>query len=326
MSVIRNIKNILAVRNDRFGEFLLNIPAFRALKKTYREAKLTLVVNPYVWEVAQCIDSADELISWENKKHKFREIVKFSQELKDKKFDLCVIFNPFKELNIITFLAGIPVRVGYARKWGFLLTHKMEDKKYLGQKHEVEYNLELVNLVGAETKDKSLSLKIDNRLAGELFRDFNLNNFNNLIALHPWTSDPIKQWSINNFRELAERLIGEPDLKLVLIGSKEQIDKSRQFFGDFSDRLIDMTGKTSLTQLGLVLGKCRLLISGDSGPVHLASCMGIPVIAIFRNDLPGKSAKRWGPWGEGHIVIEKRDLYDITVDEVFNKIKEVLHK
>lgn len=149
------IKNILAVRNDRFGEFLLNIPAFRALKKSYAGAKLTLLVNPCVQELARCIDFVDEVIAWENTRHKFSQIYRFSRDLKARDFDLCVIFNPSKELNIISFLAGIPIRVGYNRKWGILLTKKTEDKKYLGQKHEIEYNLELLSLIGIGSEDRS---------------------------------------------------------------------------------------------------------------------------------------------------------------------------
>ena len=158
------IKRILAVRNDRFGEFLLNIPALRALKEGYPAAKLTLLVNHYVQELARRIDFVDEVIAWENTKHKFSQIYRFSRNLKAGNFDLCVIFNPSRELNIIAFLAGIHLRLGYSRKWAFLLTHKMEDKKYLGQKHEVEYNLELLNLIGIKTEDKALSLKIDNEI------------------------------------------------------------------------------------------------------------------------------------------------------------------
>jgi ADP-heptose:LPS heptosyltransferase len=67
-----------------------------------------------------------------------------------------------------------------------------------------------------------------------------------------------------------------------------------------------------------------LIISGDSGPVHLACAVGIPVVALFRNDLPGKTAKRWGPWGKGCAVIEKDSLNDITVDEVLNLLRQII--
>jgi len=301
------------VRNDRFGEFLLNTPAFRALKRNYPGAKLTLLVNPYVRELAGYIDCVDEVIAWENTKHKFSQIYRFSRNLKAGNFDLCVIFNPSRELNIIAFLAGIPIRVGYNRKWAFLLTHKMEDKKYLGQKHEVEYNLELLNLIGIKTEDKALSLKIDNGIIrGED------------IALHPFTSDPVKQWPIQNFRELAQRLVKELNKKVIIVGGKEELTRGGAYFDNLGAGIVNMTGKTTLIQLASLLKKCGLLISGDSGPVHLACAVGTRVLALFRNDLPAKSAKRWGPWGEGHSVIEKPNLADISVDEVLGKVKEGL--
>jgi len=86
----------------------------------------------------------------------------------------------------------------------------------------------------------------------------------------------------------------------------------------------DLTGKTDLIQLAAFLKRCKVLISGDSGPVHLAACVRTPVVAIFRSDIPGKSALRWGPWGRGHSVIQKEKLADIEVDEVFAKTKILL--
>jgi ADP-heptose:LPS heptosyltransferase len=318
------VRNILFIRNDRFGEFLLNIPALRALKETFVQARLIALVNPYVKELAQSIPYIDEVITWENKKHSILETIGLVNLIRNKHIDIAIVSNPSKKFNICSYLTGIPIRVGYDRKWGFLLTHKMQDKKHLGQKHEIEYNLELVSLIGAKTNDLTLSLKIDDKLPEE-FRKFDLEHQTNLIALHPWTSDPIKQWPINSFFELAERLIKELKLRLVVIGGKEEMSRSAEFCSNLNTPvLINLTGKTTLGQLATLLKKCSLLISGDSGPVHLAACVGAPVLAIFRNDLAGKSAKRWGPWGKGHQVIEKPNLIDITPEELFDNIKGLL--
>lgn len=322
----KKIKNILAVRNDRFGEFLLNIPALRALRENFTHAKIIVVVNSYVKELAECIPFIDEIIQWDMRRHNFLEKLKFIGLLKRRNINMAVMLNPSKEFNIFTYLAGIPVRVGYNRKCGFLLTHKIEDKKYLGQRHEVEYNLELVGLVGAETKDSGLNLTIDGNVVNNLLKYFNINNNSRLIALHPWTSDSIKQWPQDNFCALAKKLTKELNIKVIVIGGKEELGKSIELFSSFNDNLINITGRTTLKQLAALLKECKLLISGDSGPVHLACAVGTPVIAIFRNDIPAKSARRWGPWGEGHTVIEKNNLRDITVDEVFNKAKEALNR
>jgi len=323
---MRDIKKILAVRTDRFGEFLLIIPALRALKEKYPKARITLVVDPYVKELAECIAVTDEVITWKNRRHKFGEILRFSTELGKGKFDLCVIFNPSKEFNIISFLAGIPIRLGYARKLGILLTHKMKDEKYLGLKHEIEYNLDLVSLVGAGTKDKKLSLEIGDDIINNLCKELGIKDSDRLVAVHPLTSDPVKQWPKHYFVQLIKRLTMELNVKVIIIGATEEVSKQEGFISDVDDSLVNMINKTNLRQLAAILKKCRLLISGDSGPVHLASCVGIPTVAIFRSDLPAKSAVRWGPVSKGSAVIKKPNISDILIDEVFDRAKEVLER
>lgn len=310
-----SVKNILAVRNDRFGEFLLNIPAFRALKESFPSARLIAVVDPYLKELAQSVPAIDEIIEWDNRRHSLSEKLSLLALLKKKKIDIALVLNPSREFHVLTFLAGVPVRAGYDRKCGFLLTDKIKDRKHLGEKHEVEYNLELVSLAGADTRDKSLSLKADSHIPDE----FGLAG-KDFIALHPFTSDPVKQWPLEYFSLLARRITEELGQQAVIVGSREG-QGSGYFKGD---KIINLTGKTSLGQLASVLKKSRLLISGDSGPVHLACAVNTPVLAIFRNDLAGKTAKRWGPWGEGHKVIEKAGLEKVSPEEVFALAKTML--
>ncbi len=290
------VKNILVVRSDRFGEFLLNIPAMRALKEAYPQAKISVAVNSTVSKLAGAIECVDQVLVWD----------KIKKELRKYKFDLCVVLNPTKEAHQSIFLAGIPVRVGYDRKWGFLLTHKLRDTKYLGDRHEVDCNLELVGLIGAKTLDKTLKIKVNDNL----FREF-INQ--NIVAIHPFTSDSVKQWPVERFKELAQRIKCELGLKVVMVGlSQSNLD--------VGDGIINVINKTSLLELAALLKRCSLLISCDSGPMHLAAAVGTPVVVLFRNDLPGKTAKRWGPWGQGHTVIERDDLLNISVDELFETI------
>ena len=316
-----SINKILAVRNDRFGEFLLNIPAFRALKLKFPRAKLTLAVNPYVEELARCIDFVDEVICWENKAHTVKEILSYSSRLKKEKFDLCIIFNPSKEFNIISFLAGIRQRIGYNRKWGFLLTRKIADEKHLGLRHEIDYNLGLSRLAGVDSSNRELSLRVDDNLDQGILRGIDPDK---AVVIHPWTSDSLKQWPLDNFSTLAQRIIKELKLELIIIGGRGEAGQSREIFRGLNSGFVDLTGKTSLPQLAAILKRARLLISGDSGPVHLASCVGTPVLAIFRNDIPGKGPVRWGPKNANSLIVEKSSLMDISVEEVFNKVKEVL--
>jgi len=298
---------------------LLNIPAIKAVKETFKGSRVILAVDPYVKELAANISCADEVIAWRNGKHSLLEIIKFSNALKEKNIDIAIVMNPSKDTNIAVYLAGIPVRAGYDHKWSFLLTKKMKDLKHLGQKHEVEYNLELVGLVGAETaseKRGQTHQQINIRVGSDpIFPTGLVGSQAGFIVVHPWTSDDVKQWPVERFRELALRIVKETDSDVLIVGGPEELQKSA-IFNDLDKRIKNLTGKTTLVELASVLKKSKLLISGDSGPVHLASAVGAPVIALFRNDIPGKGPKRWGPWGEGHIVIEKKSLLDISVDEV----------
>ncbi len=294
------IKNILAIRNDRFGEFLLNIPALRALKNAYPQAELTLAVRAEVLELGAAVECADKVIIWDQ----------LRKELRKHRFDVCVVLNPTKEAHWAAFWAGIPVRAGYDRKWGILLTHKLKDTKQLGNRHEVDANLELVSLLGAKTQDKSLAIKVNENL----YKYF-INQ--EIVIIHPFTSDPLKQWPLERFVELAQRIRNELDLKVVVAGlSKQPLA--------LNDSIIDMVNKTTLTELAALLKRGRLVVTGDSGPMHLAAAVGTPVVALFRNDLKGKTAKRWGPWGEGHTVIEKNSLSDISVNEVVEQVSRVV--
>lgn len=298
------IKNILVIRNDRFGELLLNIPALRALKERYPDAALTLAVSSEARELAQCIEYADKVVACDDD---------FRRKLRKQRFDICVVLNPTKEAHWACFFAGIPIRVGYDRKWGLLLNRKIKDNKGLGLKHEVEYNLDLVGLIGAKAGDKSLSL-------GKLPAPANAG-YAGAVAIHPYTSDSLKQWEAERFRELAKRISDELGLPVLIIG-KDKGAGGKEFEG-LGKNIVNLANKTSLVELAQILRQCRLLVSCDSGPVHLAAAVGTPVVALFRNDLPGKTAARWGPWGKGHKVIEKKSLADISVEEVLDKVKNI---
>jgi heptosyltransferase-2 len=322
-----NVRNILAVRNDRFGEFLLNIPAFRALKETFVNARLTVVVQPYVSPLAACVPYLDEVIEWGAHPRSLRTKWGFIGALRAKHFDIAVMLNPSKEFNIYTFLSGIPYRIGYARKWPFLLTRTIPDEKHLAKMHEVEYNLQIVSVAGAHTRDASLFLFVPEVTPDFLRTEYGIGEEGPIIAVHPFTSDPVKQWPLERFVQLAETLVREMPVTVAIIGGKEESVRSREIFGSIAGkRIIDLTGKTGLVGLAGLLKRCSLLISGDSGPVHLACCVKTPVIVLFRNDLPGKTPQRWGPWGRGNAVIERDKLEKITVNEVIENIKNQISK
>ncbi|MBU1124811.1 MAG: glycosyltransferase family 9 protein [Candidatus Omnitrophica bacterium] len=320
----QKIKNILVVRNDRFGEFLLNIPALRALRDTFPEAKITGVVSREVAELAKGLSFFDEIIPWKPGENRFFTQLQWGRTFRLKHIDLAVMLNPSREFNFITFYAGIPIRVGYDRKCGFLLTHRMTDKKHLGEKHEVEYNLELLRLINAQTNDRSLEVRFGIHEEEAVVKEFALDDSRRCIALHPWTSDPVKQWPVESFVRLAQSCARDKGARVIVVGKEKESEVGKKRFQGLAENITDLTNKTTLRELAVLLGKCAVLISCDSGPVHLACAVKTPVVALFRDDIPGKSARRWGPWQNRSTVIARTPLSDISVEEVVRKTKELL--
>lgn len=328
------MRKILVVRNDRFGEFLLNIPAMRAVKETYPAAQLHVAVAAGVAELARAVPLIDRVIVFPAQESSWLDRCAAVLRYRREKYDAAAVLNPTALAHQLLFWSGIPRRVGYSRKHPFFLTHTLEDVKGLGRQHEVENNLELISLLGCSTKDRSLALCVPADVQEHVARKWNLDPSARYVAVHPWTSDPVKQWPLERFEKLVLRLVKDQSRKAVILGRPESWHQPVAF--PALPGIIDLAGRTTLLEAAAVLKSCAVLVSGDSGPVHLAASVGTPVVALFRNDMPGKNPERWGPWpscqlasgaswqrgagsgqpGPKHSVIQNSSLENITVDEV----------
>lgn len=343
---IKNIKKILVIRTDRVGDFLLNIPVIKTLRQNFSQSYLAVMVNSKVSEIIEKDPCIDEIIVYNgNIQHRgFCRTVRFIKRLREKKFDLAIILNPTKKFNLITFLAGISHRVGYNRKWGFLLTRKIKDRKFLGERHEVDYNLDLVRLLGINPENKEISItltKEDENFVKNLLDTSGIKKEDALIALHPWTTNPAKKWPLGNFLEVGRRLTSELNAKIAVIGGKEE-RREAESFCQREKKFINFSNQFNWRQLAAFLKRCYLLISNDSGPVHIASAVKTPCVVIFGRNIPAVGPKRWGPLGDGHIVLHKdpgcnpcldrkcsynfKCLTAITPEEVFKATETQLKK
>ena len=336
------ISKILVVRTERFvGDVLLNIPAIRALKETFN-CFVSALISPQAKELFEQRPEIDELIFFDQQAWKkgFRQKLSLLRQIRRKRFDLAVILSPTKRFHLFTFLTGIPLRLGYDRKWGFLLTDKIEDKKFLGQKHEIEYNLDLVRHIGADTKDKSISLKTgaeDRAFVNSLLAEKGIRNNQPLIVLHPYSTVAAKCWPWENFIYLADQIQERLKMKVAIIGSSAEMVFADKMLSMAKFPLLDLTGAFTLKQLAAFLQRCNLLICNDSGPMHIAAAVGLPTIAIFGRNIPGVGPRRWGPYGAGHKVFHKdpgcspcldrkcpysfKCLSSITPEEVLGAVK-----
>ncbi|MDD5477243.1 MAG: lipopolysaccharide heptosyltransferase II [Candidatus Omnitrophica bacterium] len=298
---------ILISRTDRIGDVLLSTPVIKALRQKFPQAYIAMLVAPYAKDIVEGNPYLDEVIIYDKDgKHKsWWRSIKFAGRLKKKKFDLAVILHPTNRLHLITFLAGIPLRLGYDRKLGFLVNFRKAHKKQEGRKHEAEYNLDLLSELGISGNPYDLFMPIrqdSERYIADLFSKEGINPQDRILAVNPGASCPSKIWPVENFARVAEKLARIHNFKIIILGGPKEIHLANKVAYEIKGKVINLAGKTSVSQLASIFKRCSLFISNDSGPVHIASAVGVPVISIFGRNQAGLSPRRWGPLG-------KRDKY-----------------
>lgn len=307
---MKSFNKILITRTDRIGDVLLSTPAIKALRKRFPRSHIAVMVRPYARDIVLGNPYLDEVVVYDKygAQRSFLASIKFAQSLRRKRFTLALMLHPTNRVHILSFLAGIKNRVGFNRKMGFLLTDKIEHTKHLGQKHELEYSLDIIRFFGIEPEDKDLFMPIrqDSEMYIEQFlATQGCQRGDKLIALHPGASCPSKIWPKERFAEVADKLADEFKVKVVVVAGPDDIDIGKDLIGFMHCACIDACGKTSVSQLASLLRRCCLFISNDSGPVHIATAVGVPVVAIFGRSQAGLGPRRWGPTGKDDIVLHK---------------------
>ncbi len=286
------------------GDVVLTTPAIKALRQAYPHARITFLVTPQTKALIEKNPYLNEVLVDDRRgAHKglfgFFNLV---SSLRAKKFDLAVVFHTKKRTNLLSALAGIPYRIGYKNnKLGFFLTHPIVDKRHEGIKHEAEYCLDVLRELGIESNDLELHVSLTKE-SEEWFNQFRrqhgLTAQDRLVAVHPGASDPARRWPPYYFAEVVEALINKYSCKVILVGSEDIKSLSQQINPKENPQIIDTLGKTSLSQLASLLSHCHLLISNDTGPVHVAAGVGTAVLSIFTRNQPGINPERWRPLGK----------------------------
>lgn len=305
-----DFKRILVARTDRVGDVLLSTPVIKALRDYYPSSYIAMMVSPYARDIVEGNPYLDEVIVYDkDARHKgWLGSLRFAAKLRRKKFDLALVLHPANRAHLVVFLAGIARRIGYNRKMGFLLSDKLSHTKQLGEKHESEYSLDLVRYLGIEPEDKKPFMPLSaesEKWAEDVLSGYGISKGDKLLAVHPAASCPSKIWPNQSFAEVAERLSEKHGFKVIVVAGPKDIALAEQVIKNMRHPAINLAGKTSLSGLASILKRCRLFISNDSGPVHIASAVGTPVISIFGRNQKGLSPRRWGPLGAKDKVLHK---------------------
>ena len=340
-------KRILVIRLDRIGDVVLSTPVLQVLRQQYPHAFIAMMVRPACEEVVQGNPYLNEVILYE-KDGAHRSVmgtIRFARRLRRYEFDTALVLHPSNRSHWIPWLARIPVRIGYDRKSGWLLTHRLPHRKQEGAKHEAAYTLEMLSIFGVTPGEPKPVIMVQDAAASRveaLLREASVVPGDRLVAVHPSASCVSKRWMPERFAEVADRLADRQGARIGIIAGEADAPYAEQMARAMRQPALNLAGRLSVAETAALLRHCRLLISNDSGPVHVAAAVGTPVVDIFGRNQRGLSPQRWGPLGEGHVVLHKEVgcvtclahdcdiaflcLTSLTVDEVYDAAVSVLER
>jgi heptosyltransferase II len=295
------IRKILLIRLDRIGDMVLTTPVLQALKIGFPQADLAVLVNPYNAAVVENNPYVDRQFILPNKGRNRKETV---LKLRREGFDLIVdpLLSPALGSAILAFRLRGRYRLGFAIA-GRHLFFNLRVAKGTGKKHLTEHHEDLLQVVGLSAKGLSPKIYLTN---DELTAVDGLLEANRLepsrlcVAIHPGGFYPSQRWSPERFAAVADELAERYNTQVLLFGGKAD--------GEALDRICRAMSNPAiiLPELGLrgfmaAVSRCNLLLCNNSGPLHVASALGVPTVSTMGPTVP----HLWWPVGEGHTVLRK---------------------
>ncbi len=274
------------------GDAIMAMPALREVRKKFPGASIGIVARPYVAEIYRDQQVGDELIAYdpagEHKGWKGRE--RLVSELRARKFDVALLLQNAFDAAWLAWRAGIPERIGYRRDGRAILLTKSIPVPKTGEipVHEKFYYLELLRRAGwvqslADVDHISMNVPDAHRQqAAETLLEAGARPDAFRVAIGAGASyGSAKCWFPERFAEAANRFQAEKDADIVLFGTSTEVAVSNAIIAGLKRKPVDLTGKTAIGELPALLSECHLFLGNDSGAMHVAAAVGLPVVAVF---------------------------------------------
>jgi ADP-heptose:LPS heptosyltransferase len=302
------VRKILVMEPGHLGDIIGMLPFFKNLRVSYPDAHIALLANPGAFPLFENLRLVDELIParfpWAMHFSQWKRYNPFSSlwiqfaraisGVRRRGFDLALSGRGDIRDNFVLWLTGIPRRVGYGiLGGGFLMTETaMPD---LTRVHRADCWLRLLEHLGKEVLDREPQLRLspaEESFASAYLAERGVGNGELLIGIHPGARSQTRQWGAERFQAVGERLAGAYPAKMIWFQ-----DPSEKTPSDLPDSFVPVG--LPLRQFMAVLERCNLLICNDSGPMHIATGLGVPVVGVF-----GPTEPAWfGPLGERKKIV-----------------------
>ena len=301
------IRKILVREVNWVGDAVLTLPALAALDRRFPRAEIAVLAKPWAAGLFAGQSAVDRVALYqaEGSHRGLRGRWALARELAQERFDLAVLFPNSLDAVIVPWLARVPRRVGYRTDGrGLLLTQVVERSGRSAERHQVFRYLELVRSLGADGEAiPRLAVGVEaGREADRLLQDLGVETGEACVAVNPGSVyGSAKRWPAERFAAVADALAETHRARVLLIGSAKERDVLEAVAGRMRRPPIRLGGRTDLATLAGVLKRARLLLSNDTGAMHVAAAVGTPVLAVFGPT----DADATGPLGPDSRVVRE---------------------
>jgi heptosyltransferase II len=283
------------------GDAIMALPALRSVRGRFPDVRISILARPYVADLYRSQGIADHLIPYDTRglHAGLRGRERLASELRAQKFDAALLLQNAFDAAWLAWRAGIRERIGYARDGRSVLLTKAVPVPKHGEvpAHEQFYYLELLRRAGWIDKlegEASIALRLDPGAEENAERTLlaaGAESIRPRIAIGAGASyGAAKCWPPERFAAVANELAEQSGAEIILFGAAGEAAVSRAITASLHRRPLDLTGRTSIAELPAVLSRCHLFIGNDSGAMHVAAAVGLPVVAIFGPTDPNGTA------------------------------------
>ncbi len=291
------------------GDTVISLPALEAVRENFPESEIVVLARPWVIPLIEHHPAVDRIILLKKGRplSGFIELIRVARLLRKKKFDMAILFQNAFEAALLTYMGGVKNRIGYNLDWrGLLLTHSIRRDDPILKEHQVEYYLSILRSMGWNSKTGYPRLwigKRDSEAAESLLLSGGIGKEEEIIGLSPGAAyGPAKRWPAERFALVGDWASERWGSKVLLIGGPGENRVCRALAGAMKYSPVNLCGKTTLGQAMAIIKRCDFFITNDSGLMHVAAALDVPMIAIFGSTDPIAT----GPISQRARVVRKK--------------------
>jgi len=296
-------RRILVRANNWIGDVVMISPSLKALRETYPQATIDVVARPHVADCFAAHPWVDGVVLHEpaGRHRGARGFLRFAAELRARRYDMAVLFQKAFGAALMAWLARVPRRVGHATdRRTALLTDAVAPSPGVEHLHHVEYFLQVARAAGCPPGDLPRRVYFhpgdDSRAFADRFlEDHTASRYPFLAAFSTGASKPPRAWHAERFAELARGLVHDHGAGIVVLGGPSDRAEASRVLEAAGSHGLDAVGRTSVRGMAALIERCRVFVGNDSGPMHLAAALDVPVLALFGPGTPARTAPYMPP-------------------------------